>query len=65
MEEAVDKILEIFYGVKQREDVRNLQVLHWSPNEGIISVRWQQGESTVTVKSMVDGAGNRIINQLK
>jgi hypothetical protein len=65
MEEAIQHVLKIFYGLKEQEDVRNLKVLHWSPENGIISVRWQQGDKTITVKSLVDEtSGSRIINQL-
>jgi hypothetical protein len=65
MEEAIDKVLTIFYGIQAQDEIRNLRVLHWSPDDGIISVRWQQGESTITVKSMVDSNGERIVNELK
>lgn len=64
MEEAVERVLAIFYGMREHNDVRNLRVLHWSPKDGVISVRWQQGDSTITVKSIANG-DDLIVNELK
>ncbi len=61
MEEAAKRIIDLFYD-GTAPDIRDMQVLNWSPETGFITLRWKEGDACITVKSFDYGAQKVITN---
>jgi hypothetical protein len=62
MEEAIQDILKKFY--TEIPNITDVKVVDWSPDSGFMTLRWKEGDATVTVKSFDYGA-QKVITRLR
>ena len=63
MKEQIEFILDQYYDYA-RPDIKDIQVLDESPDLGIMCIRWRVGDTTITVKSILQD-DKLVLTQLK